>query len=315
MACRTASVERIADKSIAAKKQLEKLLDDISLQKEKYKTVFEQNVTKHLASANITDAVEIDYNDYIKTEYTSEFSLDKIVAVVKDSLEAIVASQGLQLAQALVTPGTIDAYSDLVTSIAEAAKTSSATATSLSFSKNRLHPGLIAFISAISISMKDKETFGEESVTSTIVYYKVISSKSDLLTGIAVTMILIDTQTLLQFKKLQAALVDALANDTLTLEEYLKKDEIYSDRVAKLEQKIKQYGQPIPGPSQIAPTVKKDNKFSAALPLPKNVSREQLVVSMAIEALQDRGGDYSAVIQKAQERIKANYYNSHLNYA
>lgn len=71
---------------------------------------------------------------------------------------------------ASMSPEAIDAYTDVVNAVAEAAKSSSTAAASLAFSMNRLAPGTIAFLFASSINIQDDETFGKEAVTTTAIY-------------------------------------------------------------------------------------------------------------------------------------------------
>ena len=72
MACRTPSVERVADKTAKAKEQIDKLETMIKAQESSNKATFYHQIDSHLESAKIDDARETDYQANIKTEYTSK---------------------------------------------------------------------------------------------------------------------------------------------------------------------------------------------------------------------------------------------------
>jgi len=96
MACRTPSVERVADKMSKAKEQIDKLEAMVVAQEEAIRAKFYGQIDTHLASARLTDAREVAYQVNIKTEYTSEFSLDKIAGVVTSALKAAKVATDFQ---------------------------------------------------------------------------------------------------------------------------------------------------------------------------------------------------------------------------
>jgi hypothetical protein len=68
MACTSGSVQTVADKTVAAKLQIDKLLQAMIKDQEGVnKATFFDNITVHLADANVTDAREISYSSNIKT--------------------------------------------------------------------------------------------------------------------------------------------------------------------------------------------------------------------------------------------------------
>ena len=96
MACRTPSVERVADKMSKAKEQIDKLEAMVVAQEEAIRAKFYGQIDTHLASARLTDAREVAYQVNIKTESTSEFSLDKIAGVVTSALKAAKVATDFQ---------------------------------------------------------------------------------------------------------------------------------------------------------------------------------------------------------------------------
>lgn len=305
MACRTASVERVADKTVKAKEQIDKLQSMIESQESANKARFYKQIDEHLASAKLTDAREISYTSNIKTEYTSEFSLDKIAGVVTMALKAAKAATNPAYPQAPTSPEAIDAYADVVNSIAEAAKSSSSSAASMAFSMNRLAPGTIAFLYASSINIQDDETFGSEAVTTTAIYYRLMESPRDveLSAALDATRIRVaaDLETYKKFIVLQAALVDSLAAGKITFEAYLVLDDKYAKKAAELEKRVKDGTPPAKLAKGVTPEIIsiEDAGLSA--------DYKSLVLS-AVEKLSGMGDIYNSVVQRNRSRIENGYY-------
>jgi len=294
MACRTASVERVADKSVKAKNQLEKLTDEIKAQKQKHLTEFADKVVEHLRKAKVNDEREIDYNDYIKTEYTSEFSLDKIAKVVNQSLRTISTVKNAKVPDPAFSEDAIQSYTDMVNTVAEAAKSSSSAASSLTFSMNRLSPGLFAFLSAMSVSLKEEETFGKESVTSTVIFYKVIESIDDLKSETEFSEARIDSQNLLNLKTLQAGLTDDLAAGKITIDDWIKKDEQYTRMIETVRERLKKHG--------FDPDVQTTGLLNRTAPDLRHV------VTTALTRLSSMGEAYKVAVQKSEMRLQRGYF-------
>lgn len=299
MACRTPSVERVVDETTKAKEQIDKLQAMIESQAEENKTKFFAQIDTHLSSAGITDAREIGYNYGIKTEYTSEFSLDKIAAVVTSSLHAVKAVTAPAITNPAISPAAIDAYVNVVNTIAEAAKSSSTAAASVSFSMNRLSPGMFAFLFASSMNIKDDKTFGKEAVTTTAIYYRFVQSIQDLkLQGeydAERIRIKLDLSSYEKWKTLQVALIDELGNGTKDLETYVKLDAFYGNKAAELKAKLDAVG------------VSSDKMLLGMSEIRGAEANQQFVLS-AINKLSEMGDSYNVVIERAQARIANGYF-------
>lgn len=300
MACRTPSVERVVDKTAKAKEQIDKLEAIIKSQEAANKLNFFNQIDAHLASSNLTDARQIDYNSYIKTEYTSEFSLDKIAEVVTSSLNAAKALTNPAITNPAMSPAAIDAYVDVVNTIAEAAKSSSTAAASVSFSMNRISPGMFAFLYASSMNIQDDETFGMEAVTTTALYYRLVQSIQDLkLQGefdAAKIEIELNLQSFRKFKTLQVALIDQLGNNQIDIETYEKLDAFYTKKVEELKSKM--------GTTrEIGPV-----KMFMAMSTETGADVHQKLVKSAIKRLSAMGDRYRGVIETARERIESSYF-------
>lgn len=295
MACRTASVQRVADKSIAAKTQLEKLTDEITGQKDKHLATFNANIISHLKSAKVDDQREIDANDYIKTEYTSEFSLDKIAEVVKKSLKTIATLKNPSVGNPALSDAAINSYIDMVNVVSEAAKSSSTSSGSLTFSMNRMSPGLFAFLGTSSVSMREEETFGSESVTSTIVFYRVVESIQDIKSETKFIETRIDSENLIKLKGLQAQLTDQLAAGTINLDEWMKKDSAFSNAIEQVNKRLQAHHFAAKG-------------IAADPAILGNSVENQKLVLAAIGKLSSMGAEYAVVIETSKKRIENSYF-------
>jgi hypothetical protein len=249
MACTSGSVQSVADKTVAAKLQIDKLQAMLKVQEGVNKAAFFDAIASHLTDANVTDAREINYNSDIKTEYTSEFSIDKITAVVTTVLKAFVAAQDKTAVVPAMSPAAVDAYVDVVNAVAEAAKSSSSSSASLSFSMNRLVPGMFGFLYATSFNIKDADMFGTEAVTTTAIYYRVMQSIDDVKNEAAFGESVIDARSLINMKTLQAALVDDLASDKINIDEWDKRTTPIPMRSKRLKPVLRRPNSTMPSPT------------------------------------------------------------------
>lgn len=232
MSCKSPSLEKVVQKSDNAKKQVEELNKQLLEFEVSNKTEFERRIADHGKGAKISDFKKLIFNSAIKTEYSHEFSLDKIAPIIAKTLEAIASSLTGSVMQVLTSPKAISSYSDLVVSISEAAKSNSTASNSLNFSANRIAPGVYAFLSANSVSIKDDETFGEESVTATSILYSLHNSIDDIKNTAEFEFAYLDSELLLKFKHIQVGYADELANGLITIAVWNEKD-------MKIEQIIK----------------------------------------------------------------------------
>ncbi|MGB3468617.1 MAG: hypothetical protein WBA74_25255, partial [Cyclobacteriaceae bacterium] len=165
--CRTAKIEEVVDDATAALDQIEQLEKQIKSQEKEREQEFLKRIDEFLNLSGIDDEKFLQKNTYIKVEYASEFSLDKIVSVVESALKAAAKSAVITSPAALLTNDITDSYSEVVVSIGEAAKSSSYTASNGSFSATRLAPGIVAFVYTTSSTIREIQTFGTEAITAT----------------------------------------------------------------------------------------------------------------------------------------------------
>jgi hypothetical protein len=296
MACTSGSVQTVADKTVAAKQQVDKLLQMLQSQAGSDKDKFYTEISQHLGSGNIKDPREIAYNSALKVEYTSEFSLDKIADVVTSALKTLGTVTDPQVLKPALSKEAIACYTDVVNTVAEAAKSSCSSASSLSFSMNRLSPGLYAFLYATSVNIKDDDTFGSEAVTATAIYYRFIQSIDDIKNEAAFGAALIDAASYQQMKALQAALVDDLSNGKIDIDTWTKKDTAYDVAVKKIWDRLQ------------AEKFQPHLLQAAARALPTGPTVFQQLVRDAVQRLAAKGGAYLQAVEKSNARLGRGYF-------
>ncbi|EKS7767967.1 hypothetical protein RYR28_002115 [Edwardsiella piscicida] len=298
MTCCSGSVESVADKSVAARQQIEKLQDMLSSQDAAHKEKFMALVNDNLAQANILDGRQISSNSDIKTEYTSEFSLDKIANVVIKALDAVAKATDPLVPNPATSPDALAAYGDLVNSVAEAAKSSSKAAASLSFSMTRLSPGMFSFLYATTVNILDEDTYGTEAVCSTAVYYCFIQSIDDIKSQAEFNSALIDAQSLIHMKTLQAALIDELSDGSIDINVWTAKDTAYSAAIQRLQERLDAHkfkGKP--------PLLGGSNTL-----LQQSPSEASLVANAAVEKLEKMGPVFNIAIERTKNRLNNFYF-------
>lgn len=242
MACTAGSVKKVADNHVKAADEIKKLEDALKAQNDANKTMFFSEIDSHLASAKITDARQLEYASDMKIEYTSEFSLDKIAAVVVSVLKAAIAANN----PTSPTPGmdkeAIEAYTMVVNTVAEAAKSNSQSSSSLSFSMSRLCPGMFAFLMAKSTNILDEDTFGSEAVTATSIFYRVMQSIDDIKNQAEWGLTVLDAKNLIAMKVLQLGLTKRLAEGGIDIDTWVDLDSKYEGLIQNLKDRLAEHG-------------------------------------------------------------------------
>lgn len=289
------SVQDAADATVNAQKAVDRLQAALEAEKTNYENKFFAQINENFAKLGINDAQAIDYNYSIKTEYTSEFSLDKIVGIVTAALQAAIAAQNPLAAAPATSPEALNAYSDVVVKVGEAAKSSSQSAASLSFSMNRLSPGLFAFLYAASTNITDEALFGTEAVTSTVIFYRFMQSIEDIKRQAAFGEAVIDYENLMNMKTLQAGLTDRLAKGEITVNDWQVLDGQYSGMIQTIRNRLNSHQFPPAG----APEAER---------LDAGSDRDRSIVSDALEQLSSMGDAFAGVVKISKERLESHYY-------
>lgn len=302
MACNSASVQRVADTNVNAYEQIRKLRESMLSVHDQHETEFRDLISKNLKLANVSDEREVLYNYDIKTEYTSEFNLDKISQVVITALKAVAKATSPTSPNPATSPEALEAYADLVNSVAESAKSTSTASASQSFSMTRLCAGMFCFLYATTASIKDEETFGTEAVTSTAVYYAFMQSIDDIKNQAEFDLATIDAKALVNMKNLQACLVDELANGNIDIDLWSVKDSAYDKAIARLQERLDNHNFD-------------DKVFKSAMPMSNDIVEVDLgtnevtvFAGSALRQLCEMGDCYADVVALTQSRIEQGYF-------
>jgi hypothetical protein len=312
--CRTAKIEEVVNDASAAIDQVAKLENLIKSEEGKRKQEFFKRIEEYLNLSGIDDEKFIQENSYIKVEYASEFSLDKIADVVKTALKAAAASAIATNPAALLSSDATDSYSQVVVSIGEAAKSSSSTSANGSFSATRLAPGIIAFVYTTSVTIKEIQTFGTEAITATAMHYSLIESNKDFAQTKSVDTVQFTIKAALKaykdFITLQANLVDRLSKGEISLDEYVDLDNKYSKITKDLRKRVQDAIDDVTQPKiekesfNLSRTTIKSKK-------PGLVSRSLMdreIVESSLLLLSTFGKKYKTVIDLNSKRLETNYY-------
>ena len=312
--CRTAKIEEVVNEAAAAIDQISKLEELIKAEEGKRNQEFLKRINEYLDLLGVDDEKFIQKNTYIKVEYASEFSLDKIIDVVKSALQAAADSAVTTNPAALLSSNAADSYSKVVVSIGEAAKSSSSTAANGSFSATRLAPGIIAFVYTTSSTIKEVQTFGTEAITATAMHYALIESNQDFAQNEGSKTIQWTIKAALKaykdFITLQASLVGLLSEGKITLDEYLDRDKKYTEIVKELRKRVQNAIDDVEQP--------KITKSSFNLEWTKVDSKESILnarstinkemVESSLNLLKGFGKKYKPVIDLNLERLNINFY-------
>lgn len=312
--CRTAKIEEVVDQATAAIDQIAKLENEIKSEENKRNQEFLKRIDEYLNLAGVSDERFIQKNTYIKVEYASEFSLDKIVNVVKAALQAAADSAVATNPAALLSSNATDSYSEVIVSIGEAAKSSSSTAANGSFSATRLAPGIIAFVYSTSNNIKEIQTFGSEAITATAIHYALIESNQDFAQTKNIETIQWTIKAALKaykdFITLQASLVDRLYKGEMTLEQYIDLDNKYAEKAEKLRQRVQDAIDDIDQPQIAANTYNLEwtqpENFDSIIGVRSMVNKE--LVEASIKILSGFGEKYKSVIELNEKRLMTNFY-------
>lgn len=312
--CRTAKIEEVVKDASAAINQVTKLENQIKSEESVRKQEFLKRIDEYLSIAGVDDERFIQENTYIKVEYASEFSLDKIVKVVKSALQAAADSAVATNPTALLSSNATDSYSEVVVSIGEAAKSSSSTAANGSFSATRLAPGIIAFVYTTSVTIKEIQTFGTEAITATAMHYALIESNQDFIQTKTIETIQWTIKAALKaykdFITLQASLVDRLSKGELTLEEYVDLDNKYSETVKKLKLRVQAAIDDVEKPEITSKSFNLEwsNEKSEKNIVHVRSMANREVVESSLKLLSGFGEKYSSAIELNKERINSNHF-------
>lgn len=239
MACRSASVRRAQKKSNRALEAIKKLEIDIKKLSESEKRDFEEKIKKAQTDLGIDDFKPIGNDSAVKVDFTNEFNAEALIPVVTNVIKtAANLIAGTSAAKILLNPENIQTYSDLLGSIAEAIKTKSKTGGNYSFSRNRLAPGFFSFTSSKSMTITDKETFGEESITATFFTYALFFSQKHAAQMEKWSSVLTSLTIIRKLNDARIGLVESLIENLISIAEFNKLSDLYKSMIEKHESEL-----------------------------------------------------------------------------
>ncbi|EFA84264.1 hypothetical protein PPL_03341 [Heterostelium album PN500] len=288
----SASVSRVSDHSKEASDANSNLRASIENQEGSMKTRFEQEILDSMNKSGIKDQLLLTGNKEVQTEYASEFNFDKIKNIVtlalKAAAEAAKASQtgGLSI---LLGDDVINTFVDLVGAICDSGKTNSSSTTTYSFMMNRLAPGFFVFISNSSVSLKDDQFFGKESVVTTSYYYKTVLSIDDTKRMDKFNSALLKAKTLNILKACQVENAQQFADNKITYEQWESAEETKTKAIDRIQKELDNIGfntnsiliyrppQPFTQPDEAAHQPDTDHSLATkALKVSTNVKHEKI---------------------------------------
>ncbi|MDN3494192.1 v-SNARE N-terminal domain-containing protein [Winogradskyella bathintestinalis] len=308
MACRSASVRRAQKKSEEALKAIKKLEKNISDLAKSEEAVFESKIREFQEDIGVDDLEKLDGNSAVKVDFTHEFNADTLIPVITNVLKtaASLISGAGTAAVILTNPENIKTYADLLSSIAESIKTNSSTGANTSFSMNRLAPGFFSFTSTKSMTISDKETFGEESITATTFYYQIYFSKKHAVKFNDWTSILTLIEMIRKLNDARIGIVDRLVSNEFTLAEFTKLSDSYKAAIEKHESELSMLINETSVVEVMNKAIKKN--YSEKVLDTKTVLSTSMdskaILNNAIELFGNRGSLYSNALQEAQYLLK-----------
>ncbi len=306
MACRSASVRRAQQKSEKALEAIKKLEKNISELAKTEETKFEEKIIEFQEDIGVDDLEKLEGSSAVKVDFTHEFNADTLIPVITNVLKtaAYLITGAGPAAAVLTNPENIKTYADLLSSIAESIKTNSSTGANTSFSMNRLAPGFFSFTATKSMTITDKETFGEESITATSFYYQIYFSEQHSVKFNGWTRILTLIEIIRKLNDARIGVVDRLVNNEFTLAEFSKLSDVYKVEIEKHESELSIL---INETSVVEVTNKalKQDYSSAMLDIDtksflSTESDSEKLLNSAIELFENRGSLYGNALQEAK---------------
>lgn len=303
MACRSASVQRAEKKSeeaLMAIKNLEKSIENLA---EAEQQDFMSKIEKTMSEMGVDDLDEIgDKNFATKVDFTHEFNADAMIPVITEVLNAAaIAISGTGAAAILSNPQNIKTFANLLTSIAEAIKTKSTTGTNTSFSVIRLAPGFFSFTSTKSKTITDKETFGEESITATTIYYALYFSKkhADKVKDWSTILFLIEM--IRKLNEARVGLVDSLVKNELTIAVFTELSSQYKKAIESYESELSILINEQSVVGVVTKAMARNNYIIEPKDILYSPNESMEVLSNATDIFGVRGSLYTPILREAQE--------------
>ncbi len=297
------NVKKVAKQNVKAKEAIQTLQDSLTADDSVNAALFNNKVSGTLAEMKVTDADLADESSYIRVEYTAEFSLDDIANVIKDVLKVVAANSGPGVPGPATSPEAIEAYMGVVSSVAEAAKTSSASSSDMSYSATKIGPGTYVFLFARSASISDERLFGTESITASALYYRVINSIQAVQKSAEFKLALIDYYMIDKWALVKESYIDLLIAQQVDANTCRKMQEYADEEMRKARVRLKQAGLPVKQPMLMTAAPDEDRVLLPSLQ--DRIAQAQEASKAKLALLAERGGDDAAFAKETAERLDA----------
>ncbi|UZS00228.1 hypothetical protein [Chondrinema litorale] len=222
--CKSKKIKEKVDAAIEAKEKLDDLTQLVIEEESSHLAEFESRIDKYFSRIGIEDAEERAGSSNIKIEYIDEFNIDAIADAVSSSLTVAISSLGSSFTTLIKNEENVSMYTDIVSNVAEIAKSSSSLASSLSFSGNRISGGVYAFLYSVSTNVKLVNLFGSKTVNISSVFYKLYQSLEDLQNNEGFNSLKLMYDQLEKVKKGQTVLLEEFLEGKITMEVYTARD-------------------------------------------------------------------------------------------
>lgn len=295
-------VDRAARKSEKAADSIRKLELSVQNQAKTQRDDFFSQINEALGRMGITDAEEFTYDIQVKTEYSSEISLDKIANAVTAALKAVAAQADPTDPAPAMSPDAIEAYSGLVAAIAEAAKSGSRTAGSLTFSSTRLSPGFLAFLYSSSQSLTDEAMFGKETVTSTAVFHRIMRSKEDIVKTAEFESVLFEYYNVKTWQTILKIYLEDFKARRIDAKTWREADATGRAELTRAQNRLRAAGH---DPSGRMLMTAMPAAAPAADPLDAVAAEAMAELPALLDSLEAEGGEAAEVARTARERMAA----------
>jgi hypothetical protein len=238
----SAKAQNAVKKKGGADAAIKKLEAELLAEEADQRTKFFARIDESFKQSDISDGRQVSYDVDIKTEFTSEFSLDKIAGVIVKSLNALAKTLDPTVPNPAMSPDAIEAYTGVVSAVAEAAKSSSNVSATLSYSMTRMGPGVYAFLFAKTESIRDEALFGTEAITSTAIFHRIMQSIDDLKNSEAFNAALYEYATITRWRAIALGFLEDVQNRKISMHEWAEMDSAARSQIAQAQRRLAKAG-------------------------------------------------------------------------
>ncbi|EFA84261.1 hypothetical protein PPL_03338 [Heterostelium album PN500] len=170
----------IGDPSSLPSTLMNNMINQLNLLDNQFKSNFDSESDKAMNVKGIKDPSTVSLNNQLRIEYLSEFNIEEIRETVTLSLKIANSAYEDKLD---LTEKNINSFANLVANFYSQSKVSANSGNpTFSFLMNRVVPGVFVCVGCSSLSYKELQSFGKETVVGTSFIYKIMVSTDDIVT-------------------------------------------------------------------------------------------------------------------------------------